>query len=69
MKMLRYGYRVSNVPSHEYARKFGASHINVWKEWPKFVWCVFTNIVRKNPPKRFVRVESLPTTRLDTQDL
>ncbi len=69
MKMLRYGYRVSNVPSHEYARKFGASHINVWKEWPKFVWCVFTNIVRKNPPKRFVRVESLPTTQLDTQDL
>ena len=31
MKMLRHGYRVMNVPTHEYARKFGMSHINIWK--------------------------------------
>jgi dolichol-phosphate mannosyltransferase len=56
MKMLRHGYRVMNVPSHEYERKYGSSHINIWKEWPMFVWCVVTNILRKNAPKNFKRV-------------
>jgi len=53
MKMLRHGYRVMNVPAHEYARKFGMSHINIWKEWPKFVWCVIINLIPKNSPKQF----------------
>jgi len=55
MKMLRYGYRVTNVPTHEYKRQFGKSHIHIWKEWPKFVWCVLINLIRKNPPKSFAR--------------
>lgn len=50
MKMLRHGFRAQNVPVHEYARKFGQSHINIWREWPVFVWCVFVNVVRKNAP-------------------
>ncbi len=58
MKMLRHGYRVMNVPTHEYERKYGRSHINIWKEWPMFVWCVITNIARKNPPKNFARAIS-----------
>lgn len=48
MKMLRHGYRVINVPTHEYARQYGVSHINIWKEWPTFVWCVAANIVRRD---------------------
>jgi len=52
MKMLRHGYRVINAPTHEYERKFGASHINIWKEWPKFVWCVVVNLVPSDLPKR-----------------
>lgn len=59
MKMLRHGYKVINVPSHEYERKYGCSHINIWKEWPMFVWCVVTNIARKNAPKNFKRVPQL----------
>ncbi len=51
MKMLRHGYRVMNVPTHEYARQFGRSHINIWREWPKFVWCVFVNIVPRDRPQ------------------
>jgi dolichol-phosphate mannosyltransferase len=51
MKMLRYGYRVMNVPTHEYERKYGRSHINIWKEWPMFVWCVIINIARKDVSK------------------
>lgn len=44
MKMLRHGYRVMNVPAHESSRKFGESHINIWREWPLFVWCVLRNV-------------------------
>jgi len=52
MKMLRYGYRVTNVPTYEYKRRFGQSHIHIWKEWPKFVWCVLVNLIPKHAPKR-----------------
>ena len=58
MKMLRHGYRVMNVPTHEYERRYGRSHINIWKEWPMFVWCVITNITRKNSPKTHARDSS-----------
>jgi dolichol-phosphate mannosyltransferase len=51
MKMLRHGYRVINVPTHEYARLHGGSHINIWLEWPMFVWCVTRNIILKRPPR------------------
>jgi dolichol-phosphate mannosyltransferase len=44
IKALRLGYRVKNVPAHEYARKHGASHIKIWKEWPHFGWCLFKNL-------------------------
>ena len=60
MKMLRHGYRVMNVPTHEYERKCGRSHINIWREWPAFVWCVLTNIARKDyPPTANVRTKNL----------
>jgi len=49
MKMLRRGFRVVNVPTHEYARLFGTSHINIWREWQDFVWCVVKNIIYIGP--------------------
>jgi len=66
MKMLRHGYKVINVPTHEYERKYGSSHINIWKEWPMFVWCVIINIIHKNAPKNFQRVAQL--SYLDTKN-
>lgn len=48
MKMFRHGYRVINVPTHEYARRYGVSHINIWKEWPTFVWCLVANLARRD---------------------
>lgn len=47
MKMLNHGYRVINVPTHEYERQYGVSHINIWKEWPIFVWCVVINLLAR----------------------
>ena len=34
---LRAGYRMSEVPTHEYARKAGESHISVWRDGPSYV--------------------------------
>ncbi|MGI8497085.1 MAG: glycosyltransferase family 2 protein [Gemmatimonadaceae bacterium] len=48
MKALRYGLTVRNVATHEYPRAYGISHINVWKEWPLFVWCVLINLVPRD---------------------
>lgn len=55
MKMLRHRFRVCNAPTHEYARQHGASHINIWREWPKFVWCVVVNLLPKDLPPRATR--------------
>ena len=53
MKFLRHGFRVTNIACHEYSRKFGTSHIHIWREWPLFVWCVVKNVAARDlPPKR-----------------
>jgi glycosyltransferase involved in cell wall biosynthesis len=53
IQALRRGYRVVNVSSHEYRRRFGESQIDIWREWPIFVWALFRNIVqpRRRPPQ------------------
>ena len=45
MKCLKNGNRVSEVPTHEYARKYGDSGIKIWKVWHRFIWCVIKNII------------------------
>lgn len=41
VKCLRKGYRIGEIPSHEYHRKHGTSTLNVWKVWPRYLWCIF----------------------------
>ncbi|HUQ47518.1 MAG TPA: glycosyltransferase family 2 protein [Gemmatimonadaceae bacterium] len=48
MKILRHGMKVVNAPTHEYKRRFGESHIRIWREWPRFVWCVVENVIAPN---------------------
>jgi len=48
MKMLLSGYRVVNVPTHEFRRRYGESHIKIWRQWPRFVVCVFTHVARRS---------------------
>jgi glycosyltransferase involved in cell wall biosynthesis len=48
MKLLRAGYRVMNIPTHEYPRRFGESHIRIWRQWPRFVWCVVHHVVSRS---------------------
>ena len=37
VETLRRGYRLVEVPTHEYPRKAGASHISVWRDGPRYV--------------------------------
>jgi dolichol-phosphate mannosyltransferase len=45
MRALKMGYRVAEIPSHEYERRWGVSKISVWRLWAAYLWSFFTNIV------------------------
>lgn len=38
IKTLKKGYTIAEVPSHEYARRAGQSHIVLWRVAPRYVW-------------------------------
>ena len=45
MKALKQGYRVSEIPSHEYERRWGTSKVVVWKLWFPYVWSFLRNLI------------------------
>jgi len=45
MKALKKGYRVGEIPSHEYERRWGASKVVVWKLWFAYVWSFLRNLM------------------------
>jgi dolichol-phosphate mannosyltransferase len=45
MKALKKGFRVSEIASHEYERKWGTSKVVVWKLWFAYVWSFLRNII------------------------
>ena len=45
MRALKLGYRVAEIASHEYERRWGVSKISVWRLWAAYLWSFFTNIV------------------------
>jgi glycosyltransferase involved in cell wall biosynthesis len=44
MKALKHGFRVTEIPSHEYERKWGTSKVVVWRLWFAYVWSFLRNI-------------------------
>ncbi len=42
---LKKKFRIEEIASHEYARKFGRSNITVWKVAYRYVWCLLKNII------------------------
>lgn len=42
--------RVVNVPTHEYPRRFGDSHIKIWRQWPRFVGNVAAHLLKRRQP-------------------
>ena len=51
MKMLGAGYRVMNTPTHEYRRRYGESHIRIWRQWPYFVLNVASHVLSRSAPR------------------
>ena len=45
MKALKQGYRVSEIASHEYERRWGTSKVVVWKLWFAYVWSFLRNLM------------------------
>ena len=44
MRALKLGYRVDEVASHEYERRWGTSKVVVWKLWWAYLWSFWRNI-------------------------
>jgi dolichol-phosphate mannosyltransferase len=44
MKALKQGYRVSEIATHEYERRWGTSKVVVWKLWFPYVWSFLRNL-------------------------
>jgi len=44
MKALRKGYKISEISSHEYARRYGTSVIVLKKVWPRYVYSLIKNL-------------------------
>ena len=45
MKALKKGFRVSEIPSHEYERRWGTSKVVVWKLWFAYGWSFLRNLI------------------------
>ncbi len=45
MKCLKKGYIVSEVPTHEYARKYGESTIKLRKVWFRYIYSFLKNLI------------------------
>ncbi|MHA1285697.1 MAG: hypothetical protein ACTSQP_24615, partial [Promethearchaeota archaeon] len=45
IKVLKKGYRVVEVSSHEFRRKYGRSRVNVYKQCFGYLWNLFFNLI------------------------
>lgn len=46
MRALHRGYRIVERPSHESARLYGKSHVNVWRAAPRYAWSLVSHMLR-----------------------
>jgi dolichol-phosphate mannosyltransferase len=45
MKALKRGYRVTEIASHEYERRWGVSKVSVWRLWAVYLWSFVRNLL------------------------
>ena len=45
IETLRRGYRMAEVPTHEYCRRFGTSHIRVWRAAPRYLASLMRGLI------------------------
>jgi dolichol-phosphate hexosyltransferase len=51
IKTLGLGYRLSEVPTHEWPRRFGRSHIIVWKAAPRYGYSLIKYLYLQRPSR------------------
>jgi dolichol-phosphate hexosyltransferase len=57
------GYIVAEVPAHEYRRRYGASHIKVWRVAPRYVLNLLSSMLRRpNRPGLRTGHSAVPVT-------
>ena len=68
IKTLAGGFRLIEVPSHEWPRRFGESHIRLWRVAPRYAYCLCWNLAahrrptaRPEPRQRTIRPAADPT--------
>jgi dolichol-phosphate mannosyltransferase len=44
IKTLRRGHRMAEVPSHEYPRTHGVSHIRIWRDAPRYLYSLVRHL-------------------------
>jgi len=45
IKCIKRGYKVIEIPTHEYVREYGKSKINLWWEGWRYIWSLTKNII------------------------
>ncbi|MBI5882269.1 MAG: glycosyltransferase [Elusimicrobia bacterium] len=45
VKALRRGLKVINIPTHEFARRYGETRLQVWREGAKIYWCTLRHLL------------------------
>lgn len=70
IKTVRRGYRLAEVPTHEYVRANGESRFRVSRVWPRYVgsWLYYLFIWRPSPPMSTTQVPAthVPPSQLET---
>ena len=61
MKCLKNGFRVTEVPAHEYRRKGGVSKINVLRVSHIYIWNLLCGIIgpQSKKPKNWFSIEKI----------
>jgi glycosyltransferase involved in cell wall biosynthesis len=64
IKTLRLGFRMAEVPAHEFRRSYGISHIRLWRAAPRYAVSLLWHLF---PPRVPTAVASVPARRSSSQ--
>ena len=56
VETLARGYRMAEIGSHEDRRRYGQSHIHVWRAAPRYVWSLLRSLLIRRPRAAMDRV-------------
>ena len=69
IETLRRGFRMAEVPAHEHCRRFGTSHIHVWRAAPRYLASLMRGLIGGAPRRRTAPGPSTGESPLKTKTL